>query len=249
MGGHPPARAGAAAVAAGPERPTTAHPRWQRWLDWLFPPRCAGCRRRGHWLCEPCRSRLEPVPPPHCPRCGNSVLRAGLCRSCQQSPPAFDRVWALYQHEGAIRVAVHRFKYKGERGFAAPLGALLAAGLPATGFAADLVVPVPLHPSRERQRGYNQSAELARVVAVAIDRPLTTDLRRHRPTPPQVGRGLDERRRNVAGAFSWHGSELSSQRVLLIDDVCTTGATLDACARALRAHAPAAIVALTLTRG
>jgi ComF family protein len=246
MGGRPAARAGAAGVIGGPERPAAP---WQRWLDWLFPPRCAGCRRRGHWLCESCRARLTPVAPPLCPCCGDSVSRAGLCWSCRQNPPAFDRVWSLYRHEGVIRAAVHRFKYKGERGFAAPLGALLAAGLPPAGRAVDLVVPAPLHPSRERQRGYNQSAELARLVAAAIDRPLSADLRRDRPTPPQVGRGLAERRLNVAGAFSWHGPTLSGRRVLLIDDVCTTGATLDACARALRPHAPAAVVGLTLTRG
>ena len=110
-------------------------------------------------------------------------------------------------------------------------------------------MPVPLHPTRRRERGYNQSELLATAVATRLQRPLNLSLARIRPTPPQVGQGADARRANVAGAFAWQGEALDGRRVLLIDDVCTTGATLEACAHALRPHAPAAVLGLTLARG
>jgi ComF family protein len=229
--------------------PTTPR-RWARaWLDFLLPPRCAGCRRRGAWLCDACRTALAAPRLPLCPRCGDEMATSGLCGNCRARPPAFDAAWAAYRFEGPLRTAIHRFKYGGEHALGEPLGALLAdaaAGLP---IEADLVLPAPLHSTRRRERGYNQSELLARVVARRLGLPLALTLARQRPTPPQVGLSVAERRANVAGAFAWQGESLAGRRVLLIDDVCTTGATLDACARALRPHGPDRVVALTLARG
>jgi ComF family protein len=172
-----------------------------------------------------------------------------LCGNCRARLPAFDVAWAAYRFEGPLRTAIHRFKYGGERALGEPLGALLADAAAGLRIEADLIVPAPLHATRRRERGYNQSELLARVVARRLGLPLGLALARQRPTPPQVGLSAAERRANVAGAFAWRGESLADRRVLLIDDVCTTGATLDACARALRPHGPASIAAVTLARG
>lgn len=222
---------------------------WADWLDWLLPPRCGGCRRRGYWLCPACQMSLTPLPAPSCQRCGRPIVRAERCRRCRLAPPAFDRAWSAYHYAGPLRQAIHRFKYGGERGLGRHLGQHLTRCLPAELGQVDLVVPVPLHPSRYRQRGYNQSELLARSVADGISCPLRLDLQRHRSTPPQVGRTAQARRQNLAGAFVWLGSRLAGQRILLIDDVLTTGATLEACAQALRPSGPRTIVAATLARG
>lgn len=224
--------------------------RWrQALLDILLPPRCAGCRRRGVWFCADCRMALAPVAIPICPRCGDAVRQPGLCYQCRRHPPAFDRAHAAYAYDGPLALAIRRFKYGGERALAPVLGGLLADAAEAHGLAVDLIVPVPLHPARQRERGYNQSELLAVAVAARLHQPLDTALARTRLTLPQVGQSADARRANVVGAFAWEGRPLAGRRVLLIDDVCTTGATLDACARALRPHEAAVVLGLTLARG
>jgi ComF family protein len=167
---------------------------------------------------------------------------------CRTRPPAYDRVWAAYQFEDPLRSAIHRFKYGGESALGEPLGALLAERLVAAPLAVDLILAVPLHVTRFRERGYNQSQLLARVVARRLGRPLTEGLVRIRPTMPQVGQNPDSRRANVAGAFAWQGEAVAGRHLVLVDDVCTTGATFDACAQALRPHRPASIVAVALAR-
>jgi ComF family protein len=118
-----------------------------------------------------------------------------------------------------------------------------------TKLSADLVIPVPLHPSRQRERGFNQAGLLASVLAERAGLPLNdVQLSRTRATPPQVGLGAEERKANVQDAFTWRGSGLEGLRILLIDDVCTTGATLEACAVALAAGGAKSVWALTLAR-
>ena len=218
-----------------------------RSLDFLFPPRCAGCRRRGEWLCADCRASLVAPEPPLCHRCRASVTRPGPCVICRHHPPAFDSLLAAYQYTGALRPAIHRFKYGGERALGNCLARLLveAITLPTS---VDLVLPVPLHPDRLRQRGYNQSNILARALAERLDRPLAANLLRVRSTRPQVGLDAAGRRDNVRGAFAWHGPPITSRHALLVDDVCTTGSTLSACAAAVRAAGARRVTAVVLAR-
>jgi ComF family protein len=156
---------------------------------------------------------------------------------------------SLASYEGPLERAIHRFKYRGWRCLAEPLAELLFESLALNPPAASMVIPVPLHSSRLRDRGYNQSALLARRLALAlrldcVERPL----RRARATPPQVGQDRLRRFQNVDGAFAWTGKPLRGQPVLLLDDVITTGATLEACATALRAAGAGSISGLTLAR-
>jgi ComF family protein len=155
----------------------------------------------------------------------------------------------LFHFEDGLRDAIHRFKYDGLSVLAEPLGALMAAYWWTHPLAADVVVPVPLHRRRVRDRGYNQSALLAEVVSSAHDVPIDTDvLARHRATVPQVGLSVDRRSQNVQGAFRCTDNRLAGMDVLLVDDVCTTGATLEACADALLDSGARRVRALTLSR-
>lgn len=219
-------------------------------LDLLFPPRCAGCGQRGAWLCAGCATRLVPLTPPWCRRCGLPQPHDGLCRRCRaEGPFALDLARAACAFREPVREAIHRFKYAGERGRAEHLAGLLAGCPGVADLRADtLLVPVPLDPARRRARGYNQAEELARELATTWQRPLATALRRTRATRPQVGLDRQARRENVRGAFAWRGAALAGGRVLLIDDVLTTGATAEACAVALKAAGASWVGLLAIAR-
>ena len=150
--------------------------------------------------------------------------------------------------ENPIRPAIHSLKYRNHQAVAAALGQVLSQTYRRYGLAADVLVPVPLHPSRLRQRGYNQSELLAREAGRCLGVPVNTRaLQRTRQTRSQMTLGASERHQNVCNAFRC-SLELSGQTVVLVDDVCTTGSTLDACAAALKEGNAAAVWGLTLAR-
>ncbi len=155
---------------------------------------------------------------------------------------------SAYLFDGAVRLMVHRLKYRGEHARSEWCGVEVARLAIQVGWAPDLLVPVPLHHSRLRSRGYNQSAKIAQVVARALGVPWGNVLSRTRATVSQVGLDAERRRENVAGAFAcFH--DLSDLSVILIDDVVTTGATLDACAVACRQAGAREVRAITLATG
>lgn len=157
---------------------------------------------------------------------------------------------SLFRFDGAVRRAVLDFKYRSVKALAAPLAQLMGEYLVANPLPAEVLVPVPLHPRRLRQRGYNQSSLLARELSKPTSLPLVEgSLVRLRDTPPQTRtKSAEERQSNVAEAFLCRGRDLEGKSILLIDDVCTSGATLDACARALKAAGAASVWGLTVAR-
>lgn len=190
----------------------------ERLLDLLFPDRCAGCKRGGGLLCGRCRAALRAYP------------------DADPATEGLDGATVAWLYEGPLRPAIHRFKYERDRRVAVPLGDGLAARLMTHPQPADALLPVPLHPDRLAERGFNQAEELARRVSASCRLPLLTrGLERRRDTGHQAGLGYQDRQTNIAGAFVWRMGAPPPARVLLIDDVLTTGATLAACAAALRA--------------
>ena len=214
----------------------------------VFPRKCVGCGRHGNWLCADCAAAVHWLTPPLCDCCGREVGAGSRCQECARDRPKIDGIRACSRFEGAIRQAIHRLKYGGQRALAEPLAELLvqvARQLPP----ADAVVPVPLHPARERRRGYNQSALLAAELGRRLDLPLELAARRVRETRDQVELDRRARQANVKGAFACADlATIAGRRLLLIDDVCTTGSTLLACAEPLVRAGAASVWGLTIAR-
>lgn len=217
-------------------------------LDLLFPPRCVACQHVGEWFCPACQSQIERIPPPWCQRCGRP-LEEGECRYCRRFDLDIDGLRAMAFFEGVLRDAIHAFKYKKRPQLAACFGALLNDYLAAQPLPADVIIPVPLHSERERTRGYNQAFLIARELALYQKLPMWYNvIKRTRATSPQVELDAAARRENVHDAFA-ATDEVAGRRVLLIDDVCTTGATMDACSRALKQRGAKSVWGLALARG
>lgn len=235
-----------------PQNMEAAAPLWVRLgqglLDLLFPPRCIGCRQMGAWICSSCLDRVGRKGP-SCERCGRPLPASGLCRSCRAGDWPLVGLQAPFYFEGVIQKAVHELKYRGRRVLAEPLGELLATHLAALPWPASAIAPIPLHRERERARGYNQATLLARALSQRCGWPLLDGvLVRWRNTRPQVGLDGAARLENVRGAFRWESSEPPPRRVLLLDDVCTTGATMEACAEALLEAGAEEVRGLALAR-
>lgn len=207
-------------------------------LDLLFPPRCAGCKSRGALLCAACQAGCRFVPD-----------AANREQHLRLNSPFLLSTAGAYVFEGAIREAVHTLNYNRRKRMAQPLGQLLNRYLVAHPIAVDAIVAVPLHPERLRTRGFNQAQLLAAQLARQAGLPLlATQLVRVRQTSQQADLNRAQRRDNVREAFAWQGTT-PPQRILVIDDVLTTGATIEAAAQALHAAGAREVHALALARG
>ena len=222
----------------------------QSFFDLLLPPKCVHCKSAGRWLCQSCLEKIPLLSEPVCPRCG-APLSPPSCRHCRAHPlNAINGIRATAAFiDNPLRSAIHEFKYNNHRAVTALLGEMLITSYRQYGLNAEVVVPVPLHETKFKERGYNQSELLARQLGQALNLPLNlTTLRRVRKTESQMTLGAEERYKNVSGAFSCGDKNLSQRQILLVDDVCTTGSTLDACAAALKAGGAASVWGLTLAK-
>jgi len=219
-------------------------------LDFLFPQWCVGCGSEGGFLCSNCRKTLPRIVPPVCPRCGRPQADDRLCSVCIDGLVNLDGIRSPFRFENTVRQAVHRLKYDNLRALASPLVELLYDYVVSCPVPGEVIVPVPLHRKRLRERGYNQSGLLARELGRMMGLPVVDDcLTRDRHNPSQARTSsVEERRQNVLGLFSCRNSRLRDKKVILIDDVATSGATLDSCATALKQSGAASVWALVLAR-
>lgn len=229
-------------------------------LNLLFPPLCIGCRAavaEPGALCANCWQDIRFLDGPMCERCGLPFeFDAGegtLCAACQARPPAFDKARAVMRYDEASRGPILALKHGDRLDLVPGFGRWLDRGGRALLDEADLILPVPLHPFRLWRRRYNQAAEFARALSRRSGKPAALfALVRSRDTPSQGAmRSAKARRRNMLGAFKVppsHKSAIAGRNVLLIDDVLTTGATADACARALKRAGAAKVFVLALAR-
>jgi ComF family protein len=200
-------------------------------LDLLVPPACAGCALPGPPTCADCLAALVRLPPPWCAGCGHPVpVPVGRCRACA---PPLEGARQAVAYEGPAPALVGALKDARRRSLAPALARVIVAEVRAPP-AGTALVPVPLARARERERGFNQALALARELADRWGAPVADVLVRVRDGPPQRGAGRAERARQVAGAFRVRPGREAPARAWLIDDVHTTGATLAACARAMR---------------
>lgn len=220
-----------------PGQPDRAAPRMivRRLLDTIYPPRCVGCRQRGEWLCGRCLIAIEKLPRPFCVRCRASFDHGGADHRCGVGVNAALVVTAGGVFGGPLRSAVHALKYQGRHAVARTLVMLVVPPLAELLQEGDLLIPIPLHPSRERQRGYNQSLIVARELAGVLPLDLAPHaLRRVRRTAVQMELPAARRVANVRDAFAARPELVAGRRVWLLDDVVTTGATMQEAARTLR---------------
>jgi len=224
----------------------------------LLAPTCASCaallsRPLGGPICDECWLAVPRLTPPCCVRCGDALIGwrpiDPCCERCRRTAPMVTLTRSAGRHDGSLRRIIHTFKYSGRRVLAAPLARLMQEAGDGVMSGADAVVPVPLHPWRQWQRGFNQADDLA----CRLGPPVWRVLRRRRHGPPQAGLPAAQRQTNVQDAFAlcrwpFARAQLRNRSVVLVDDVMTTGATLEACARVLIEAGARSVCALTVAR-
>lgn len=234
----------------------------RRTIRFVLPVHCSIC---GSLLtddptphfCTGCWRTVVRMPSPRCSRCDRPFPSAvatayspnHVCQPCLMRPPSYTRAWTLYPYRSPLRDAICLFKYRGKVSLASALGTLMTEQLPFLG-RLDVIIPVPLHRERLRQREFNQSLLLADHIGRVLGIPVSyTNLIRTTPSPPQTTLSKKSRLKNLRGAFALqYPDEIIKKRVLLIDDVFTTGTTVNECAKSLRKAGSSDVLVLTLGR-
>jgi len=233
---------------------------WNGLLDVLYPPRCLVCGlEEAEPFCNACHEKIVPIREPFCDRCGRPVIASRLvCLECEEGPePAFSWSHAVGQYSGVLRTAIHRLKYESRGALAQPLGELLSKAMNTSSplvpknHVIDCIVPVPLHPSKLRMRGFNQAERIGRVLSERKEIPIdSAGLIRVRKTRTQTSFHAPERHRNVDRVFDTISPmHFDGKSVLLVDDVLTTMSTVNECSRVLRNAGAKRVAVLAVARG
>lgn len=231
---------------------TAARDAFSGLLDLIYPPHCLICRAEGQsYLCGKCIEKITLIKPPYCQKCGGPT-ESFHCQECRSREYHFESARSAAIYEDVMRQAVHELKYNNHINIAPPLAEIMALSFNDTGLAgrADIVIPIPIHRSRQIRRGFNQSEELARGFCSRLHLPMETSvLHKTKKTKRQMELPFDLRVGNIRGSFSvTHPEKIRGKRVLLIDDVFTTGSTLDEAAKVLREAGASIVYCYTLSK-
>lgn len=230
-------------------------------IDLIFPARCVICKKRDNdLLCEECIKKINFISPPYCQRCGKKakgvIVENSICGECRTAEPPFCYARAVGEYEGVLKSAIHYFKYKKKKQLKIPFAKIILEYLKNCDIKEifsqiEMIIPVPLHSSRIKERGFNQSELLSVNLGENINIPVVNDvLIRIRATLSQINLNRRERIENVKGAFAVENKEkIKDKVILLIDDVYTTGSTVKECAKMLKKNGAKKVIVLTLARG
>ena len=218
-------------------------------LDWLYPPNCGGCGSPGIRWCKNCTQNTREINPPICPICGNPNINNQPCKRCQVLRPRYTSLRSYTVFTGSIREAIHRLKYKRDIGLGEALSRPMITSIQKLNWSLNIITSVPLGLVRLNERGYNQATLLARPIALYLNIPFSSKvLFRTRETRTQVGLTVTERQENMEGAFIARHELVNGKNVLVVDDVATSGATLNACAKALKDEGASNVYGFSLAR-
>ena len=225
-----------------------------RLVDVLLPQRCELCQQATDSaapVCARCHAGMQPVPSQCCPSCADFSAAGARCGRCLKSPPSFDHVISPYLYADTASTLIQGLKYHQHLRLARWMGQQIALELaksPSILTSLDGIIPLPLHPIRMKQRGFNQALEIARPIAQTIEQPLmTTIATRIRDTVPQVSLPREDRQRNIRDAFECT-ADLSGMNLLVVDDVLTTGSSANELSRVLKLHGAASITVAAFAR-
>lgn len=239
---------------------TVAKTACEAFASLLYPPHCTQCKAdvaRRAYLCDACARKAKRIVSPFCMVCSQpfdgSIDGTFTCANCEHRNLHFDCAVSAYRSRGVVRDLIHRFKYQHHFYLRHPLADWLAETLEDPRIQTrtfDAIVPVPLHATRFREREFNQAEVLAKMIARRTGVPVLNDLRRTRNTTTQTRFDRAERMENLRNAFAMrHNADVQSKHLLLVDDVLTTGSTVDECSRVLRKAGAATIRVITVARG
>lgn len=219
-------------------------------LDLLFPKLCVGCKKIGTYLCPSCEKKIEFIAIQNCPVCSHKSVTGETHKFCKNKF-TLDGSTAITRYKYPIRQAVHQIKYRLVKDEIKTFGDLMVSHLPNNFPNFDIIIPIPLHPNKLKDRGFNQAEELAKIISLKLNIPITTKvLLRTKFTQPQFNLKEEERKKNIKGAFVCKSQELiKDKRILLIDDLATTFSTVNEAANVLKRSGPPFIWSLVLAHG
>jgi len=227
--------------------------RFERWfwsvLDLIFPPRCFGCNKIGERWCKSCLTQVQVLSPPFCQICGLEIKTNGICNKCLHDAPNLTSLRSWVAFGEMIRKGIHQLKYRRNVALGDTFSQFLIQVLRTTNWEIDMITPVPLGVVRKKERGYNQSSLLARPIAQSLRIIYKPNIIwRNRETKSQTKLNYQDRKANVAGAFQSRPKFVVGKNILVVDDVATSGSTLEACAVALFKAGADKVYGITLAR-
>jgi ComF family protein len=218
-------------------------------VDLVFPPNCGGCSKLGVRWCKKCQQDTKIIHPPISEICGQVIQAEGVCTRCKTVPPHYKAVRTWAEFDGPIRNVIHDLKYRKNIVLGVTFAQYLVQLFRQYNWPINIVVPVPLAKARQKQRGYNQAALLAQPLAQELQLPYNPNiLRRVKETQSQVVLSFTERQNNVKDAFQASHQDIQGKSILIIDDVTTSGSTINACADALMKAGSKSVFGLTVAR-